>query len=465
MTVPPRTRHGSDQSLRPDDRGDGVKSKALSALQILARPRSPGRPPFRCAAAAWACGLGARARAAPGEDLSREGDAAQRGTPWARTRRLSPQTRRPTIPRRGALARRAPALHGELNRHPLLNGDPVARHGRARGIRLWTPDLALPDVEGDLFTDAELLQKRLRGSGRRHGTLELMIPGVKRISAALPKAQTPISHQVDRVVSCAWYGCIVMAVAGTSCYRTSMKEHTMRWGMLLMLCAACSSGTQSTPGPQGEGGPAGPVGPQGERGPVGPAGPAGPQGERGATGPAGSDGASGPVGPQGERGPAGPAGPTGPQGERGATGPAGGLGSPHLVWVDARGAVLGHDLDAVCVDTAGYLWEVYAEDTASPVRCVGRVTQYVWYESQDCTGQGYFDATPPRAVIIRPDTGQFYARTDSQGIVSLIVRSKRRAEGDCLPVATLLSVYAAGQPLPITPPTPPFQAPLHRERR
>jgi hypothetical protein len=36
-------------------------------------------------------------------------DAAQRSTPWARTRRLSPQTRRPTIPRRGksgALLRR-----------------------------------------------------------------------------------------------------------------------------------------------------------------------------------------------------------------------------------------------------------------------------------------------------------------------------------------------------------------------
>ncbi len=34
----------------------------------------------------------------------------------------------------------------------------------------------------------------------------------------------------------------------------------MRWGMLLMLCAACSSGTQGTPGPQGERGPAGPAG-------------------------------------------------------------------------------------------------------------------------------------------------------------------------------------------------------------
>jgi hypothetical protein len=34
-----RTRNGSDQPLCPNDRGDGVKSKALIALYILTRPK------------------------------------------------------------------------------------------------------------------------------------------------------------------------------------------------------------------------------------------------------------------------------------------------------------------------------------------------------------------------------------------------------------------------------------------
>lgn len=234
----------------------------------------------------------------------------------------------------------------------------------------------------------------------------------------------------------------------------------MRWVMVLMLCAACSSGTQSPPGSQGERGPEGPAGPQGERGPEGPA---GPQGERGETGPTGSVGPSGSPGLQGERGPVGPAG---LKGDRGDTGPAGGLGSRHLVWVDATGAVLGHDLNAACVDAAGYRWYTNVPSTGL-VQCTPMAYSDMYYTTQDCTGPGYLEREDPRVVIQRYDTGQFYTRGDAQEFQSITVRSVRshNAGGICVEQNYTDLLQAAGQPLPIIPPVLSFKVPLHHELR
>lgn len=151
------------------------------------------------------------------------------------------------------------------------------------------------------------------------------------------------------------------------------------------------AGPEGPAGPAGATGATGPAGPTGATGPAGPTGADGPAGPTGATGPAGPTGATGPAGPTGADGPAGPTGATGPAGATGATGATGPAGPLPLDVVGAGSVVMGSVVSTngttaqtlVTVSTLNILLN-FSSSTAT-----GAPAANVFYESVDCSGQGY----------------------------------------------------------------------------
>lgn len=189
----------------------------------------------------------------------------------------------------------------------------------------------------------------------------------------------------------------------------------------------------------------GPAGPQGIQGPAGPTGVAGSIGATGAKGDTGATGATGANGSQGPKGDTGDTGPQGPQGLKGDTGPA---GLNAMMVYDSVGKAVGtylgpsyyydmtttgyhyasslivtannlsfqiyyeqSNLTRDCYNNSSTVW-VYAGCANMNYQATWRATTYaplmpsggtgsgsaysgVYYESSDCSGQGYVMVSAP----------------------------------------------------------------------
>lgn len=152
----------------------------------------------------------------------------------------------------------------------------------------------------------------------------------------------------------------------------------------------------------------------------------------------------------------GPAGPPGPAGEPGEPG-AGATG--RLVWRDATGAVVGHEL-LIFQDAAGQVWNLDVE-TARP-----SVDEPAYYSGAGCTGDTW---TPARAVAQPFRFGGGVAlvkRPPTLLSQTTALQSQRTTAGACQAFVASLKVLPAAQLVAAQPePAWPFVPPLRVERQ
>lgn len=170
----------------------------------------------------------------------------------------------------------------------------------------------------------------------------------------------------------------------------------------------------------------------------------------GATGAAGAAGDQGPQGPEGPQGPVGPAGPAGPAGEA------------RWVWVDTNNQVLP---DLWHFDEAEELvWPISTETGQVFITDRG----HLYFSESDCQGDAYVWPWEPRQpfVVLDGAAGPF-VRRDLLSTVDVVLESRESASGcvnsqssgDFLKVSDLVDLSD------LTPPTLPWNGPLHRELR
>lgn len=204
----------------------------------------------------------------------------------------------------------------------------------------------------------------------------------------------------------------------------------------------------------------------------------------GVMGPDGNEGPQGVTGPQGVEGEVGPIGPTGPTGSKGDQGPPGIPGASAIRWVDAVGTpVIGaaelsfnERGSPVYIDSAGIVWGLNtSRGTASVLlEDSSGLSQTLWYETPDCSGDAYFVSTgggavPPRltflhpsspgVIRVRPDTAQEEDKT----ICSVVEYSGCQVLDPCSTHAVLqesLTVPSVPLEVPVLSYVPPFHPEL-----
>lgn len=173
-------------------------------------------------------------------------------------------------------------------------------------------------------------------------------------------------------------------------------------------------------------------------------------------------------GKDGERGPPGPAGMDGAPGPRGEAGPKGEAGTsrPFFVYVDADGKEVPTDLSLLYPDADGRLWLIDVETaTVGPSHFF---QQALVYEDATCAGTPHvsYQGMLPRYVAPRHGGG-VWTREDAALPESMTVQSFRANDGTCgTPSAPFTTTGVALTELPdVRPPSFPYRAPLHLERR
>jgi hypothetical protein len=265
--------------------------------------------------------------------------------------------------------------------------------------------------------------------------------------------------------------------------------HRARFAAIaIAVLTACSSGGSGSSSAEALGvlqGTPGPPGPQGEKGDPGAPGAAGPQGPEGAAGPAGPEGPQGSPGPNGPPGPQGNPGAQGPKGDRGDPGPQGPPGAGAAVWKDAGGAYVAPMTGIwqwgsyfptfvnriLYLDAEGSVWRMDTE-AAAPAPEPFVTQSRTCFESTDCTGEAFVEATAGGGVLgprmVMAMGGKYYARADGGAIEPRVRRSCRWiATGTCAPDTTTSGPYGF---LPVRtlvevgpPPATSFAGPLHLE--